>query len=58
MLESKRKEIQQQYKSAAYWSEENLREVVEAAARAENAAGLPLLDFQAFQRKSQTHAAV
>ena len=58
LLESKRKDIQQQYKSASYWSEENLREVVDAAARAEIAAGLPMLDFQTFQSKTQVHAAV
>jgi hypothetical protein len=48
LLEAKHRDIRQQYKSSAYWSEDNLREVVEAAARAELAASLSILDFETF----------
>ncbi|MGH9571914.1 MAG: replication initiator protein A [Candidatus Acidiferrales bacterium] len=51
-------EIRRQYKSAAYWTEANLREVAEGAARADLAAKIPMLDSESFRRKELSDPAI
>ena len=50
LVKRKKDEIRRQYKSAAHWTEANLRKVAEGAARADLAAKVPMLDFDEFQR--------
>lgn len=58
LVKRKRDEIRRQYKSAAYWTEANLREVAEGAARAELAGKIPMLDFEEFKRGKLSDRAI